>query len=129
LKRRCLSTGVQPRRSFNVFRPEVEWIKGQVIGTGTLLDSVRLGSALSEEIQVSVGFRPILSLNLHVLTRSLVADADNDAYVLGEHGDVQIVRPLLQRLSVSSFLMNVSPSGRMVNFNNHRSSHPNPPPP
>lgn len=45
--------------------------KGQVIGSGTYLDSVRLRSALAQQIQV--------------------ADADIDAYVLGEHGDSQTV--------------------------------------
>jgi len=45
--------------------------KGQVIGSGTFLDTVRLRSMLAEQVQV--------------------ADTAIHAYVLGEHGDSQIV--------------------------------------
>jgi hypothetical protein len=107
--------------------------KGQVIGRGTFLDLVGSRSTLAGEIQVSVlnveGFGLILFIYLETtLTHSIVvADADIDAYVWGEDGDSQIVRPLLPRFSVSPFLIILSPSGRVVNSNNRRSSHPNSP--
>jgi len=60
----------------------------QVIGSGTFLDTVRLRSALAEQVQV--------------------ADTAIHAYVLGEHGDSQMVRsslhstPNMNNLSIHS---------------------------
>ena len=49
--------------------------EGQVIGSGTFLDSARLRGILAEKIDVDAG--------------------SVDAYVLGEHGETQLVRTLL----------------------------------
>lgn len=48
--------------------------EGQVIGSGTFLDSARLRGILAQKIDVDAG--------------------SVDAYVLGEHGETQLVRTL-----------------------------------
>jgi L-lactate dehydrogenase len=65
----------------------------QVIGSGTFLDSVRLRSAVAEQLQV----RRILQFKCTVrhwnqdILILQVADTAVRAYVLGEHGDSQVV--------------------------------------
>lgn len=51
--------------------------QGQVIGSGTFLDSARLRGILADKIGVDAG--------------------SVDAYVLGEHGETQLVRTLFPR--------------------------------
>jgi L-lactate dehydrogenase len=65
----------------------------QVIGSGTFLDSVRLRSALAEQIQV--------------------AETAVHAYVLGEHGDSQVVAwstATVGGSAIQTFLPSSSPS-------------------
>jgi L-lactate dehydrogenase len=67
----------------------------QVIGSGTFLDSVRLRSALAEQVQVNdILFctYDMTQEEIPLLTFILqVADTAVHAYVLGEHGDSQMV--------------------------------------
>ena len=62
--------------------------KNQVLGSGTLLDSIRLRSQIAEKLGVSL---PYVHEDGRLITTQ-VADSNISAHVLGEHGDSQFVR-------------------------------------
>jgi len=62
----------------------------QVIGSGTMLDSVRLRGMLAEELHVGFCFCPPLVAGPR-LTHLQVSPSSIQANVLGEHGDSQLV--------------------------------------
>jgi L-lactate dehydrogenase len=65
--------------------------KGQVIGSGTFLDTVRLRSLLAEQLQVIDFCLCTYITSRFSLPQPQVADTVVHADVLGEHGDSQIV--------------------------------------
>jgi hypothetical protein len=93
--------------------------KTQVFGSGTFLDSVRLRSALAEQTQVCTTHQTYFS-SYH---KFQVAYTAVHAYVLGEHGDSQMVRPYLRETAIRNL---ISPSsGRMVQRHNRLFSSQN----
>lgn len=61
--------------------------KAQVLGSGTLLDSIRLTRILASKLKVLVHCSVIISM----LSTIQVADTSIHAFVIGEHGDSQCV--------------------------------------